>query len=288
MTENFKTSEAQQLFGGRFIKVPFNGSMFKEVDENLRRGLSGHSVRYVIRSLDKYRINTPKDEWYQVEGEFPTYLYDRNPFNDVSYTLSRDILWGQCWPMLRSRREGQPGGINSFDQYANWNNMFVFSRESALSSLEPWAPDVSQQPLLDEDRRVIRENLLQNVTATADLYPDTEFYCFLPPYSIVYWSNLIQDGEMDRELETMEIAAEQLLQHPNIKLFCFDLCTELTTDLNNYKDSIHYSEDINSWMLQQMAQGNYLLTEENYQTVFREIRDYYSSYDYSALVQEAS
>ena len=30
-------------------------------------------------------------------------------------------------------------------------------------------------------------------------------------------------------------------------------------------DSIHFSPEINTWMLDQMVSGNYLLTEDNYE-----------------------
>ena len=37
MVENFKTSEANQIFGADFIKVPFWGSRYKETNDNLDR-----------------------------------------------------------------------------------------------------------------------------------------------------------------------------------------------------------------------------------------------------------
>ena len=39
MTENFRTSELNELFGVNAVKVPLNGSKFKEVDEQVRRAI---------------------------------------------------------------------------------------------------------------------------------------------------------------------------------------------------------------------------------------------------------
>ena len=35
MTENFKTSEAEAIFGVKFIKVPYSGGTYNEINRNL-------------------------------------------------------------------------------------------------------------------------------------------------------------------------------------------------------------------------------------------------------------
>ena len=55
---------------------------------------------------------------------------------------------------------------------------------------------------------------------------------------------------------------------------------------NNYKDSGHYSENINSRMLIWMRNGDYKLTKENYEDYLREIFDFYSSYNYDAIFSQ--
>ena len=53
MTENFKTTEADSIFHASFIKVPFSGGWYKEINDNLKRAYdSGKSVKYIIRCLD--------------------------------------------------------------------------------------------------------------------------------------------------------------------------------------------------------------------------------------------
>ncbi|HIZ47932.1 MAG TPA: hypothetical protein H9810_04340, partial [Candidatus Gemmiger excrementavium] len=70
---------------------------------------------------------------------------------------------------------------------------------------------------------------------------------------------------------------------PNIRLYSFNANFDLICDLDNYKDYEHYGEWINSWMLEQMAADNYRLTEDNYQSYLKEVRDFYTTYDYPAL-----
>ena len=51
-------------------------------------------------------------------------------------------------------------------------------------------------------------------------------------------------------------------------------------NLDNYRDKEHYISDINSWMLEQMSQGNYEITLENKDAHMEFMREFYLSFDY--------
>ncbi len=53
MTENFKTSEFDDLFSVNSIKIPFSGGTYKEINECLERAYgAGKNIDIIIRSLD--------------------------------------------------------------------------------------------------------------------------------------------------------------------------------------------------------------------------------------------
>lgn len=86
MTENFKTSECDSLFGCNSIKVPLNGAHFNEVDRQLNVALKLNSdIKIVFRSIDYSMMDEDKDIKRLGEENFPTYLYDDNYANDVNY-----------------------------------------------------------------------------------------------------------------------------------------------------------------------------------------------------------
>lgn len=126
-------------------------------------------------------------------------------------------------------------------------------------------------------------NIRQNVTDLADEHPETTFYLFFPPYSICYWDVLDNNGEVDWRIDAEEAAIEELLKHPNIRLYSFCSNFDLVCNLDNYKDAGHYGEWVNSWMLEWMQDDRYLLTKQNYREYLDTIRDFYGSYDYSSL-----
>lgn len=79
------------------------------------------------------------------------------------------------------------------------------------------------------------------------------------------------------------VAIEEILQCENIKLFSFTNNFELITNLDNYKDRAHYGEWVNSWMLNQFDENNYLLTIDNYEEYLAALEDFYKTYDYSSI-----
>ena len=83
-----------------------------------------------------------------------------------------------------------------------------------------------------------------------------------------------------------QTAIEEILKHPNIKLFSFTDHFGLIGNLNNYKDTAHYGEWVNSWMLEWMHEGKHQLTKDNYQDYLDTIRSYYQSYDYESLEEQ--
>ena len=76
---------------------------------------------------------------------------------------------------------------------------------------------------------------------------------------------------------------EQILPYSNIKLFSFNNLTDITTDINHYKDSLHYGSWINSLMLVYMHAGKCQLTYDNYKEYLEEELDFYLSFDYTSL-----
>ncbi len=80
-----------------------------------------------------------------------------------------------------------------------------------------------------------------------------------------------------------EQAIEVMVEQDNIHLFSYYENFDLITDLDNYTDHLHYSADINSFILETMRNGDYELTKGNYKDHCRKIKDFYTSYDYDSI-----
>lgn len=63
-------------------------------------------------------------------------------------------------------------------------------------------------------------------------------------------------------------------------MYSFNNCIDITSDLNNYKDKIHYAEWINSLILKYMSNETCLLTELNYEEYLDIESKLYWNFDY--------
>lgn len=282
MTENFKTSEFDSLFDVNSIKVAYAGAMFKEINDNLAVALNyNKDVKMIIRCLDLYKINEPKDNMAYDIKTYPLYMYDDNLINDVNYVFNKNVVISSLLSVLHSIRGEES---TSFDEYASWQQYYKFSKKTVDSGYKRVDKN-SVYTLSENDYKNIMENISQNVTDLADQYPNVQFYLFYPPYSIYFWDNANQLGNLNMILDMIEYATELILEHKNIYLYSFINEFDIVTNLNNYRDERHYSEKINSLMLKYMYDDKDLLTIDNYKEKMKEAREFYSKYDYDALFE---
>ena len=283
MTHKFLSTEMDGLFGTNSIKASFAGGSYREINEMLEKAFRLHpELKVVIRSLDLDQLVSEKDRMR--DGVFPSYLYDENSLNDVKYLLNRDVLFKRVLPMWLDAMRGREPGITSFDEYGA--GQAPCGRLSATLDGIAVKPAGAPIHLTEEERELIRGNIEQNVTALANAHPEADFYYFFTPYSILWWQNLLENGEIYRETEAEEYAASLILKYPNIHLFCFSCRTDIITDLNNYSDPIHYAEWINSLILRWMHEESYRLTEDNYESFFQRELEFYKDFDYESLIDQ--
>ena len=288
MTENFKTSEFDAAFGTNSVKLPYPGATFKEVNDNLAAAFETHSdIKYVLRALDYSHLVEDKDAMREDMGEYPSYLYDNNLLNDVKYLYNKDVLLYYLLPMLQKKLRGEPGGITSFDAYGS-SYQDTCSREKALEGIESFRAADEQESLSEEEIQTLRENLEQNVIALAGEHPETTFLYFFSPYSAAWWGCLKSDGTLSRQVQAEKLATQMMLEETdNIEVYSFNQShREVIFDLDNYKDTGHYSPQINSRILTWIAAGDGRITKDNLDAYYEEEEQFYLAYDYNQLLAE--
>lgn len=279
MTENFKPSEADELFGGKFIKVPLEAANYEEINTQIKRIYKhGKDPKYIIRSLDSSSLFWEKDKKNRDFSD-AEYLYNDNPFDDVKYLFNFDVFTKYTVNVLKARmqRDGSPLDL---DIYCRWDH--PTGKDVVLASYTVNTAD-EKAVFTQEDKVQVLENIRLNITDIAYKHPETTFICFFPPYSICSWEKLNAEKTLNRTIEAQRTAAEELLKCPNIKLFGFDDQYDIICDLENYRDESHYCAAINSELLKMMSDGIGQLTLGNYEDYFDKNERFYSDYDYSWL-----
>lgn len=284
MTENFKTSEFDERFGVKSVKVSFKGGRYKEINDNISRALSyNKNLSTVIRSIDSnYYYTDANDLGTYFNEDYPYYLTNNNFFDDVNYWFNKSILLQKSIPIFLTSNEGIE---YNFDVIYNWNDSYAFGKEYVLASGKRSAIVEDKQIPTKKEIDDFMENIEINIIEIVKKNPNVSFYYFIPPYSIVWWDNCVRENRLEKHLYAERMVIEALMEYENVHLFSFCNNFDLTTNLYLYKDALHYNENVNSYMLEKMSKGENRLTRDNYTEYLKGIYRFYSSYNYDSIYE---
>ena len=281
MAQNFKTSEMDNLFDTHAVKEPFSGAGYQELCENLDRALRrNHEVKTVIMAVD-YNGLLRSYDWSKYES-YPTYLYDDTYLNDAPYLWNKSILYHGTLNNVAMSLQKETS--TTMDEYSAWTH--ATGLEHVLGSYDRQSLAVAEDREFDElDREMVTKTVESNIVKLVNKYPNTTFYLFYTPYSICYWDALSIEGMIEKQMDAEKLATELLLQCSNVKLYNFFDKTEIICDLDYYNDLGHYSAEVNSMILQWMAEGSGLVTQDNSLDRLKQERQFFLNYNYDAIYE---
>lgn len=273
MTQNFKASQMEELWQLQTIKTCYSGATFHEVNAAIRRAISYNpKLKYVLCSLDGSRMNMKADK--DSYENYPEYLFDNNPFNDVNYLWNKEVLLKSI-EVINYTRAGKK--TTSMDEYGRWSPYHEYGKEAVEAKDPPAQAAAEAVSFTKEDEERVRENITENYLKTALENPEITFYYFLPPYSCYYWERLIKNEKLERQLETEMLVVSLMLEADNVQIYGFADRLDITKNLDNYTDILHYGEWINEEIMNQIYQGEGRLTKDNYQEYYHKLRTLYNS-----------
>lgn len=274
MCHNFRTSTLETLFDvNEAIKICASGAYFNETNAYLKEAFTYNpDIKLIVRGIDLDYLLMEKDEESRYIEE-AYYLRDNNIFNDVNYIFNKRVMLEISKPPM-----------TDCDEYLNWGHQVQTGRDVIIKGPVSYPEIIPAQKEPDSETcQKIQANISQNITDIMRENPNTEFYLFLTPYSILAWGDWFTAGELDIQIQAQKIAIEQILQCENARLFSLCNDFDVVCNLDNYIDTKHYAEWINEDILNYMYQGNYEITSENYSQYLEEITSFYMTYPYAGL-----
>lgn len=278
MTVNFNTNWFQELMGLHTLKLSYSGA-FPRDQANIMDVIfgSGHDVDAVFLGIDVITYSGGVEE---TKYPIPEYLYDDNIWNDVPYVLNKDVLLEY---VLRPLVD--PDKTDLATVYASWWTDEYYNKQWVMHNY------VSPEKVQEE---ADPESYVENVKANMDInicpyigqHPDTEFYVFYPPYSILFWNDVLQENHMEATMREYEYITERLSGYDNVRVFFFPNQEWIVCNLDNYADYSHYHPDINRYMAECFASGECEVTKENMESELQKMREIVASYDFEELFAE--
>ena len=168
--------------------------------------------------------------------------------------------------------------------YKPWWTDEYYNKANVLMYYEA-AEEKQEEEALAADyfKDAVEENLQKNILPYIEAHPETEFYIFYPPYSILFWNDVTREKELEAVIGRLEYMTERLLNYENVHVFNFLGKEDIICNLNNYADYMHYHKNVCRYITECFTTGENELHPENYGQAFDEIRTLAMSYNYPAI-----
>lgn len=279
MTVNFNMHWFKDYLDLNTIKLSYSGAYPRDISNIMQVIFDYHpETRVVFLGADVINYSSAVDE---VKYPKPEYLYDRNYLNDIQYLLNKDVLLEYILRPIADPEPSDPATI-----YSSWWTEEYYNIQWVMHNYEPPVKELTEAPK-DYFEKGIYDNMKENILPYIEKNPDTEFVVFYPPYSILFWNDVLTRNNLEATLHEYELISQMLFEYDNVRIFFFADEEEIITDLNNYADYTHYHPRYNEYMTKCFADG----TDEakNMEEVYEHIdhmREVALNFDYDEILDK--
>jgi hypothetical protein len=277
--ENTRNDFVARSCGGSAVNLSMPAMSASEQRLMIDTAFANRRLKRIIAVLDFNEFSGGIDERQDVAGPLPRYLYDRNPFNDLPYLLSGDVL-AKAWRIVtddRSERFTSDPNAAWF-----WGNVVRFGREQVLRGLDLDHLNARyRQP--QRTLEGMRASFEHNVLHTLRAHPETEFDLVWPPYSILVWVDFAQRDQLDVTFAFKRYVAETAATLANVRLIDLQAEHAVTHDLDRYDDIYHFDPGVNEWLVQSACAGTHRVDAGNAAMYERLIREQLAALDLHSL-----
>ena len=278
MTVNFETEWFEELYGEQMVKLCYNGAyphdQFRIMNLVFERG---REIKTVYLGIDPIAYSA---ELTQTKFPLPEYLYDYYYINDASYVLNKDVLLDYILKPIAS-----PSHKTNMSQvYKQWWTDEYYNLDTVLYQYTE--PEIVEEPVeIDAFSDSTMQNMQSNIIPFIAANPDTEFVIFFPPYSILFWHDMILENRLDATLRQMEVIVRSLLSYDNVKIYLFSDRENIICDFNQYADYTHYHTRINRYMAECFGGDECrIMNEQELHNRLQDLKQLALQYDFSAIL----
>lgn len=279
MTVNFEADWFAES-GQKLLKLPYNGAYPKDIFNIMEQvDLSGNVLKEVYLGIDiaAYTVGTEETKY-----PIPEYLYDTNPFNDISYWFNREVMLDY---ILKPFFSGDGATDLSSVYNSQWWMVNFYGKDYVLSNYTPPEKTTFTGQLSDYTERLL-DNLETNLRPVLEGHQTTQFTIFFPPPSVLFWYDYLQSGQLSVIVEEFRVCCEWLFQFQNVRVFYFTNLEEVITDLDMYADVSHHKQEINYYMTECFENGEHEVNGTNLAEELLKFQELIEKYDYEALLKE--
>jgi hypothetical protein len=244
--ESTPNSVVARHCGGSAVNLSMPAMSASERKLMLETAFESRPLKRAILVLDFNEFAGEPGARQEVAGPLPTYLYDRNPFDDLPYLLSWNLLL-RSWHIVRHERSESYRSEPDAPWF--WGGLKHFGRDEVLRGLDLAHLNARfQQP--QRTLPGMRASFERNVLPLLRAHPQTEFDLVWPPYSILVWLDFAQRDQLDVSLAFKRYVYEATRDLPNVSVIDLQDERAITHDLDHYTDLYHFDPGINERVIE--------------------------------------
>lgn len=296
VVENCDSTYLDNAYGTKTLKVVKGSGSTADLMYYLGKAHEKQDIKRVFYGLDLFALKMPC-EVTVVSQYSPNYLYTETILDDGAYLFNKDVLLKKIPLMLAYSFADKNTGGHAYD----WSEDKTFGPAKAMEAYEgPYVQSEESMPgeqdatgakdafetkdatgarnfLPEKDFTDDKETIAANIaliTEEMESHPDTLYTIFFPPYSLLMWDDTCRQGELSEYCYMLEEALRALLSYDNVEIYYFQTDTDIVCNLDFYMDKVHYSPDINQYMLTCIVQEEeaYRIDKDNWQEVVPSLR----------------
>lgn len=282
VAENYDSSFLDASFDCTTLKVIRASGSTADLLYYLDKAHRRQELKNVFWSMDIFAL-TASPQITLTSKDIPRYLHTDTVLDDWPYLWNKEILCetipqmlafsqmnmnteGQAYNWARGKNFSAEGAMRAYDKPTE-ENVFYAVEDSVDASVE----EVEDAFSMDE-----QQNLTENLSMIEEelsTHPDTAYTIIFPPYSMMWWDCGYVNGVVETYFEVLEQTIPILLTHDNAKVYFFANDRDIICNLDNYMDMIHYSPDINQYMLEEIVKGIHRVSEANWEEVLEDMKN---------------
>lgn len=247
VSENFLKKDLEDSFKLKSINLALSGSTNYEQRRMLKLILNKKKVKAIIYGLDVFSYNRNITEERSPVGEF---TYSNNPYSKLTYIYNLDVLIG-----LKNGIENSSNNWIETNSY--WGDSYKYSKEITLFSSKKIGNIEFGQGYSFEKMKANFDKFYKLIQQNKNV----EYKIFFPPYASIWWKYADEYNCTIDILRFKEYVVSKLINNKNIEIYEFQDIAEITLNLDNYKDMIHYGPMINKEIISLIKEKKYIVKD---------------------------
>ncbi|MGL5963373.1 MAG: hypothetical protein ACRCZ2_03100 [Fusobacteriaceae bacterium] len=253
-SENILKNDLKQIFDVNAVNLSVSGSTNYEQRELLKQSLENQNLKTVIYGLDIFSYNREINEIRLEIPEYIKYPYKISVLKQIfSFLTLKNSIKGIVKNIMSPNKESW------INYHSYWGDQHTYSKEITISRSKGEEVIKGFENCYSLIKMKGNFDIFLEMTQTNK---NIEYIIYLPPYSFLFWNLIEQYGSLNAIMDFKYYILTKTASKQNIKIYDFQNNFEIAENLNNYKDIIHYSPEINKEILKLIKQEKYLETLE--------------------------